>query len=117
MRKHISTLLILLMMVLPIWSVVTLCHHVQPTLGVAVMQHDVGRQAAEHYCCPQMQAQQTAQDHAADKCHCDPFQHGQFVLGVLIMPFAVPSSRFIPPTIAIQPLAERVDVLYRPPIA
>ena len=33
------------------------------------------------------------------------------------MPSAVPPQRFIPPAIAIQPLAERVDVLYRPPIA
>ncbi|MDD5395450.1 MAG: hypothetical protein PHE17_20695 [Thiothrix sp.] len=111
MRKHIITLLILLMAALPVWSASAVCHHVQQKAMPQMMM-----QADGHDCCLDMQKQQT-NHHAADTCHCDQFQHGQFVLGLPVILVAVPTNRLIPSVLPLQSLPERADAPYRPPIA
>jgi hypothetical protein len=109
MRKHIITFLILLMAALPVWSASMVCHHVQK------MPQTMNMHTADHHCChdKQVQPEQTA----GDTCHCDQFQHGQFILSLPTIAFITPTNRFIPPVLSLQPLPERTDVLYRPPIA
>ena len=113
MRKHIITFLILLMAALPVWSASMVCHHAQSVPQMMEMQN------GEHQCCLEMQKQhQEQQAHAAaDTCHCDQLQHAQFILSLPEMPAAAPTNQFIPPVLSFQPLPERTDVLYRPPIA
>jgi hypothetical protein len=110
MRKHIIIFLILLMAALPVWSASMVCHHVQK------MPQAMDMQASGHTCCLDMQKQQTSHS-AADTCHCDQFQHGQFILSLPDMPVAAPASIFIATVLPLQALPERPDVLYRPPIA
>ncbi|OQX13900.1 MAG: hypothetical protein BWK73_10975 [Thiothrix lacustris] len=110
MRKHIITFLILLMTALPVWSATRVCHHVQAAPQMMDMQ------ASDHHCCLDMQKQHSGQM-SADTCHCDQLQHAQFILSLPEMAFATPANRFIPPTVPFQPLPERTDVPYRPPIA
>lgn len=109
MRKHIITFLILLMAALPVWSASMVCGHVQK------MPQTMDMQASGHTCCLDMQKQTS--HIAADTCHCDQFQHGQFILSLPTIAFITPTNRFIPPVLSFQPLPERTDVLYRPPIA
>lgn len=120
MRTRLVTLLILLMVAFPVWSASTVCCHVQKM-----------QKATVHHCCEHMQMGKQhcghvsaslsdhAVDHAgnADTCHCDHFQHSQFVLSLAEMLVAPPANRFLPPALSFQPLPERADVLYRPPIA
>ena len=109
MSKHIVTFIILLMAALTVWSASRVCHHV-PTMTM------MDTQATEHRCCLEMQKQQSVQV-SADTCHCDQLQHAQFILSLPEMLAAAPTTRFIPPALSLQPLPERTDVLYRPPIA
>ena len=108
MRKHIVLFLILLMTALPIWSAASVCHHVTtPPLKM---------QMTDHHCCLDKQ-QTAAHSTAADACHCDQLQHAQFILSLPEVLVTAPGNRFIPPVLTFQPLPERADVLYRPPIA
>ncbi len=100
MRKHIILFLILLITALPVWSAVSVCHHVKtPPMQMPM---------TEHHCCL---------DQQADTCHCDQLQHAQFILSLPTIVIAAPSSRFIPPTLSPQRLPKGTDVPYRPPIA
>ena len=109
MRKHIILFLILLMVALPVWSASMVCFHVQ------TMPQMMDMQASGHTCCLDMQ--QKTSHSAADTCHCDQFQHGQFILSLPEMPVAAPTNRFSTTRLVLQRLPERTDVLYRPPIA
>jgi hypothetical protein len=111
MRKHIITLLILLMAALPVWSAAAVCHHVQQKAMPPMMM-----QADGHGCCLDMHKPQSSH-HVADTCHCDQLQHAQFVLGLPVLPAAVPPDNFILPAFSPQVLPEAADVPYRPPIA
>lgn len=116
MRKSLITLLILLMAVLPAWSAAAVCHHTQQAMPQVMGIMGMEPESGGHDCCPDMH-QHTAKQATADTCHCDQFQHGQFVLGLLDMPFARPESGFLPPATPLLRLPERTDTLYRPPIA
>jgi hypothetical protein len=108
MRKHLILLLVLLMAALPVWSAASVCHHVK-TQPMKV-------QMADHHCCLDKQ-HPSANPRSADTCHCDQLQHAQFILSLPERVVAAPTNRFIPPALSFQPLLERADVLYRPPIA
>lgn len=112
MRKYIIIFLMLLMAALPVWSATVLCQHVPGEPVQKVM-------AADHHCCLDKHQAASAADvqTAADSCHCDQFQHAQFVLSLPDTLAAAPTSRFPPPVLPLRTLPERVDLLYRPPIA
>jgi hypothetical protein len=112
MRKHIITFLILLMAALPVWSAAVVCHHVQTIPQMMTM---MDTQATDHHCC--LEKQQQPSQTAADDCHCDQLQHGQFILSLPEIALVTPANHFAPPALSFQPLPERTDVLYRPPIA
>ena len=109
MRKHMIIFIILLMAAVPVWSATMMCAHVQ------TMPQTMDMQASGHTCCLDMQKQTSHT--AADTCHCDQLQHGQFILSLPDMLVAAPASDFIATLLLSQVLPERTDVLYRPPIA
>lgn len=116
MRRFISAVLIMLMAVLPISSVAAACHHVQPMLHHAVATEQV---MLSHHCCHDQQQTASAHDLSSqsDRCHCDQFQNGQFILSLLAIPVVIPSAYFVVTTAFVQPLSDHIDLLYRPPIA
>lgn len=109
MRKHMIIFIILLMAALPVWSASMVCAHVQK------MPQMMDMQASGHTCCLDMQKQTSHT--AADTCHCDQFQHGQFILSLPNMTVEPPASGFVATLLPSHTLSERTDVLYRPPIA
>lgn len=112
MHKYIVTLLILLMTALPVWSATVLCHHEQGNPAASQTMP----QGGDHHCCLDQQQLSDGQT-AADTCHCDQFQHAQFILSLPVTLTVAPASHFIPPALPLPSLPERVDLLYRPPIA
>ncbi len=107
MRNRLVTLLILLMVAFPVWSASVPCCHVQNMTG--------------HHCCHQTMEKQhchhAAQMGKADTCHCDQFQHSQFVLSLPEWPLLQPSRRLSTKISTPTPLAERHETIIRPPIA
>lgn len=78
-----------------------------------------------HHCCDHMKMDKQHCHHAsgADQttkngdCHCDQFQHSQFVLSLPELPTLQPASHFAPEIAIPTPLAERHETIIRPPIA
>lgn len=114
MRNRLVTLLILLMVAFPVWSASMPCCHLQQM-----------QKTAAHHCCHHMQGDKQHCQHAstelsasaADACHCDQFQHSQFVLSLPQFPLLQPATRFEPEQAVPAPLAERHETIIRPPIA
>jgi hypothetical protein len=110
MRNRLVTLLILLMVAFPVWSASTVCCHVQKMqqhhcCHHAAMSHADTAQGAAH-----------CQHPAAGTCHCDQFQHSQFVLSLLEMPLVQSVAHFMPEMSVPTALADRHESIIRPPI-
>ncbi|MDD5395472.1 MAG: hypothetical protein PHE17_20805 [Thiothrix sp.] len=109
MRNRLVTLLILLMVTFPVWSASTVCCHVQKT-----QQHHCCHHAMSHADTAQGAAH--CQHPAAGTCHCDQFQHSQFVLSLPEMPLVQSVAHFMPEMSVPTALADRHESIIRPPI-
>jgi hypothetical protein len=94
------------MIAFPVWSASVPCCHVQ--------------KMSAHHCCHQQMAKPSChhagQMDKADTCHCDQFQHSQFVLSLPSMSVVQPVTRFETEHTVPAPLAERHETIIRPPI-
>lgn len=102
--------LIMLMALLPIRLAWSACEHVQVQQQVAQMH------MSDHHCCLEKNTLKVT-NLQPGTCHCDQFQHAQFILDLPQLPIMAFPAHSQPWPALIQPvLTECADVLYRPPI-
>jgi hypothetical protein len=112
MRKSLTLLLILLMMIAPVWGAGIRCAHITSTQSAPTLT------AEQHHCCPQSQTMQHHQTQITlhNHCTCSDCHCVQIPLpSPLYHTTVLAKSYYLLPANHPAALAEFADNLYRPP--